>query len=65
MFIYLILFFNISAYQLKPKAVILVDPIADYISGYVKKICKTRDLQVIDVVSPFMCGYLASKGDNY
>ena len=46
----------------KPKSIILVDPFSEYLSGHVTDLCKERDYQVIDVASPYMCAYLASKG---
>eukprot|EP01041_Mallomonas_annulata_P000835 gene835-1626_t len=51
-----------NSYQYKPRSIVLVDPFVEYISGHIKSICKARDLQVIDVVSPYMCGFLASQG---
>jgi len=48
----------------KPRAIILLDPFADYLSRNFERICKERGYEIIGIVSPYMCGYLASRDGN-
>ncbi len=41
---------------------VLVDPVCDYLSGHCREYCQTNNIELIECLSPYMIGYMQSKG---
>ena len=44
------------------RCLVLVDPVCDYLSGHCRKYCQTNSIELIECLSPYMIGYMQSKG---
>ncbi len=45
------------------RTLVLVDGFTDYISGIARQYCKTHDINVVDVVSPYLAAAIAAQGN--
>lgn len=48
----------------KHQKLILVDGFTDYISGFAKKYCNDKNIEVIEAVSPYLCATLSQQGKS-
>jgi hypothetical protein len=44
------------------KYLVLIDPVCDYLSGHCREYCQLNNINVIECLSPYMIGYMQSKG---
>lgn len=55
---------NPASSLLSPNApvLIMVDGLTEYLSGHCKDYCNERGIRIIEILSPYMCGFFQNKG---